>query len=486
MPDPDDLYDPPSAPLSGTWTPAWWRRLDKSPLQRALTLAVLEAGVVAGMVVVNEAWIVPLLLKQLDAPASSIGLLTIIPMLVAMVVGPLVAPIINAIGGNKRVALWTCWWQVLCFAGLLLPLHFAGAPWALPVGFALAIGVNAIGAIAGPAWMSWMGDLVPRSVRGRYISNRLRVHHVMRIACAAGFAGIMQTWPAADSKTGLAILLGVAVVSRLASWWLMRQQFEPPPRPRLRGETARVARAEGRGFLDFLRAMPRTPIGRWTLVWAALLFGATIAGPFFQPYMLKDVADGGLGLGDRPYVYTLLIYLSTIVRLLAFPLVGRLVDRFGAAPILRVAVVGITLIPVGWTLTPSIPLLLLTEVVSGVSWCMAECSVGVLLFSCASDPSHRARLIGYHQSVCCAAIVIGGTIGSQLLKYDLLPTFDGSAFRMLFLVSTLARVPAVIMAMRLLPELADREGMAGMWRWIPGLEPTIVLGRELVRSLRRP
>jgi len=455
-----------------------------SVVRRGLTLSTIEAGVVAGMVVVNEAWMVPLLTKHFGASAQLIGLLTTVPMLTAMVLGPIVAPIITWFGGNKRTAMLTCWVQIIGFILLGLPLHYADRPWALPLGLTLAIVINAIGAIGGPAWMSWMGDLIPRSVRGRYTSNRARLHHAARIACALAFAAIMHLF-VANSQLGMHLLLGIAAASRVASLLMMSRQPELPPRivPRATS-TGRVAAQQARDFFSFLRSMNRTEVGRWTLVWAALLAGCSISGPYFQPYWLTPVAEGGLGLGERPFLYTLLVYLSAVIRLIALPVVGRLVDHYGPAAMLRVAVAGIVVVPLGWALSTSLSVLIASEILSGLAWCTAECAVGVLLFGCSNDPQHRARLIGYHQSVCCLVIALTTLFGGLLLLH--LPALDGSTYRMLFLVSMVARIPAVLLAVRYLPELKDPERLTGLWRMIPGLQPTITLSREVMRTFRRP
>lgn len=475
LPDPYALPTDPAGPEE---------REPANPVRRGLLLATLEAGVVGGMVVVNEAWIVPLLQKQLGASAQIIGLLTTVPMLMAMVFGPIVAPIIAFLGGNKRTAMLTCWVQIIGFILLALPLHFAGAAWALPIGVTLAITINAIGAVGGPAWISWMGDLIPRRVRGRYSSNRARLHHASRIGCALGFAALMNAF-VADSATGMHLLLAIATLSRLGSLWLMKRQPEPPPRLHdPSSATGRVAAQEARDFLSFLKSINRTEVGRWTLVWAVLHFGCALAGPYFMPYWLEKTDRGGLGLDQQPFLYTMFVYLSTVVRLIALPVVGRLVDHFGPAAMLRIAVAGIMIVPFGWAASTSLNVLVPTEILSGLSWCTAECAVSVLLFGCSSDPQHRARLIGYHQSVCCCAIALSSLLGGFLLT--VIPPLDGSPFRTLFAISIACRIPAVLLAIRYLPELKDPQRLTGLWRLIPGLQPTITLSRGVMRTFRRP
>ena len=464
--------------------PLHLNRLRKSPMQRALTVAVLEAVVVAGLSVVLEAWIVPLLQKRLGASAMMIGSLTIAPMLAAGLVGPVVAPIIAFFGGNKRTGLLACLIQIVCLGLLSVPLWFTEQHWAKPLALVLVITVLAVGTIAGPAWTAWMGGLIPRRIRGRYHTGRMRVWTLMRIIFAIIFVVIMEHWKAGDSSIGLQIVICIGVVSRIASWWLLSMLPEDlPTKVRLNtGSTGKIALQEARDFGTFLRSMHRTDLGKWTLVWAALHAGTMLAGPYFCYYWLLAANDGGLGLDLNPRLYTMLLYTSTVTRLLAFPICGRLVDRYGSAAILRVAVAGICVIPLGHALSTDMPILFITEVFSGLFWCLAESSVGVLLFSCSNDPQHRARLIGYHQSVCCLVIVIAVWAGGHLIP--ILPELHGSRYRMLFLLSMFMRIPALLLAIRLLPALKNQEEMRGLWRHVPGLASTITLSRGIVRAFK--
>lgn len=463
----------------------WMRRLRKGPIARGLTLAAIEGAVVGGMLGFLEAWIVPLLKVRLGASDQIVGLLTIVPMLAATVLGPIAANCIGHLGGNKRAVVITSAIQVLAMASLSLPLHFSDQAWALPLAITATVVTTSVGALGGPAWIAWMGGMIPRSIRGRFSSNRAQIFHGARLAFALIFMGIMSAYTPTSTWVGLQILIGVAVLSRLVSTWLIMRTPEPAQRiPKFTGGTAKLAAQEARDFWSFVKRMHRSDLGRWTMVWALLHFGVMLAGPYFQVYMLDAVTQGGLGLAADPVRYTLLIYTSALVRLIAFPLVGRMVDRYGASAILRVAVAGIALIPAGWALTTAFPILILTEILSGLAWCMAECAVGVLLFACSTDAKDRARLIGYHQTVCALTIVVATLCGGQLLH--LLPPFQESHFRTLLLVSTAMRLVACLLALRYLPRLADEVSLRGFWRYVPGLQPTITLSRGIVRVFRRP
>lgn len=458
-------------------------------LREGLRFGVLEALVVGGMFAATETWLVPLLQTHLGAVAQVIGLLTIIPQMVGIGLGSVTSAVIAWLGGNKRASLVTASVQVFALIALSLPLHAAGTAWAVPVATGLIILIGAIGAIGGPAWVAWMGGLIPRSLQGRYTGRRMRGFHASRLACAGVYAGILHVLPLTSGPWGLQIVLIAAALSRCASLIMLWRQADPPKRPVLLGGSSRMTSEYG-GFWHFVRTMPHAPLGRWTLVWSLLHFGVMIAGPFFAPYMLASKALGGLGLADEPFTFTLLIYTSTISRLITYPAAGKLVDLHGPAAVLRVAVVMILLIPIGWIATSELWVIVIFEILSGIAWSLAEISVGPLLFSCHRDPQQRAQLIGWHQSVVMACIVLGSGLGTVLIGSSWLPVITGSAFHTLFLISMVCRLPAVVMAIRLLPPLRelpnDHEGHGELWRLIPGAGLTTTVGRGLGGFFRRP
>ncbi len=464
-------------------------RRPRGMLREGLTFGVREALVVGGMFAATETWLVPLLQSRLGAAAAAIGLLTIIPQVVGIGMGPVTRKIIDLLGGNKRASVITAAIQCLALAALSVPLHAPGATWAVPLAVSLIVTVGAVGTIGGPSWVAWMGGLIPRSVQGRYTGRRLRVFHASRLACAGAYAGILHFLPLTDGPWGLQVVLVTAVLSRLASMAMLWRQGDPPKRPDLIGNASSRLLPEYGGFWHFVKTMPQAPLGRWTLVWSLLHFGVMIAGPFFASYMLASKEHGGLGLAQEPFTFTLLIYTSTIARLVTYPAAGKLVDLHGPAAVLRVAVVMIMLIPIGWILSSSLWVIVLFEILSGIAWCLAEIAVGPLLFSCHRDPQQRAQLIGWHQSVVMTCIVLGSGLGTVLLGSTWLPVITGSVFHTLFLVSMLCRLPAVIMAIRLLPALRelphDKEGHGELWRLIPGAGITTTVGRGLGGFFRR-
>ena len=460
-------------------------------VRHGMAISVLEGLVVGGMFAALETMIVPIVQTRLGASPSLVGWLTIIPLLALGVISPAVGRMIGWMGGNRRAVVLTCSLQVVCLAALSVPVHVPDKAWSLPLAIGLAVTISLVGSIGGPAWLAWMGGLVPRSLQGRYIGVRSRVFTLCKVGFAVIFAAVMHELPAAHTPWGLQAVLVVAVLSRLASTLLLMHQHEPPPGRRLAAKDSQHLTSH-LNFFSFVRTMPATLLGRWTLVWAALHFGVMLAGPYFATYMLSRGPDG-LNLEAGGYTYMALMYTAVVVRLLAYPLIGRLVDLFGPAAMLRAAVAGITMIPLAWAMTTQLWVIIAAEVLSGLCWCTAEIAVGVLLFSCHRDPAERSRLIGYHQSVVAFVAALGAIAGSILLAgygdgTPLLPPIGDSSFHTLFILSTLMRLPALVLAVRLLPGLRElrADESAGLWRLLPGTGLVLTAGRGLMGFFRRP
>jgi MFS family permease len=462
---------------------SFWRWRHGGPVRRGLFWAMLEGGVVSGMFVCLETWMVPLVQDRLLAAAYVIGLLTLIPQAGSILLAPFAGRLIRRFGGNRRVTLLLCWVQILLLGLLSLPLHAAGSAWAVPVAVGLIGLFGLTGVVAGPAWIGWVSGFVPRSISGRYQARRAALFNITKLGFAALFAAIAEFLPPSRSAWGLQIIIAVAVASRiLSTWWMSRQPVIERHLPKQAVSSRSAEAASGLG--GFLRQLTSSDVGRWTLVWASFMGGVMVAGPFFASYMIARPEHGGLGL--EPTAYTILIYTSVLTRIAFFPLAGRLIDTFGPRAVLRLALTGIILLPLPWALTPTLTILIATEVLAGLVWACAEIAIGTLLFSSHPDPERRTELVGYFNTVCASCIALGTLIGTVLV--ELLPPVLGSSYHTLFLLSAALRIPGLVLAWRWLPGLrpiAPHE-RADLVEALPGVQMVSSFGRGLAGLFRRP
>ena len=158
-----------------------------------------------------------------------IGLLGALP--VACNVLNMPAAWLTHVVGRKRLAV------AAVGASRLVCLPLVAFPY-LPVSdatrlqlFIALVAVTAVLAVIGNnAWIAWMGDLVPASVRGRFFGRRTMFLTVAGATSSLG-AGLMldALSPRGWKSEALAGLAAVACLAGLVSIWLLRRQHEPAP-----------------------------------------------------------------------------------------------------------------------------------------------------------------------------------------------------------------------------------------------------------------
>ncbi|HKU44176.1 MAG TPA: MFS transporter [Polyangiales bacterium] len=213
----------------------------------------------------------------------------------------------------------------------------------------------ALGVLGNNAWSSWMSELVPKRVRGRYFGRRTALC-TLGNALAAAAVGILLDHCRDHAARGaaLALLQAIGCTCGLLTTWLMLRQHDPRPthaRSQLGWSRALapLRAAELRSFLTYLA------------VWNAAV---GLAGSFFSLHMLRNLKMG----------FTLMALHGTAlaaVRIVAAPLWGGWIDRLGARPVLITCSFGISAIPLIWLFPTQDCLwpLGIDVLVSGVLWC---------------------------------------------------------------------------------------------------------------------
>src|SRR4030095_6934262 len=98
---------------------------------------------------------------------------------------------------------------------------------------------------------------------------------------------------------------------------------------------------------------------------AAVMFGGFVAIPCYTPYMLRELE---LGFGE----FAALTAVSICAKALAFPACHRLAERIGLRRMLVIAGIGIALIPLVWAGFRQHGVLVVAQVLGGVSWAGLE------------------------------------------------------------------------------------------------------------------
>jgi MFS family permease len=325
-------------------------------------------GVAFGLMVGSGGTYLAAFALALGLSAHIAGLVASVPLLAGAVLQP-VSPLgVRWLRSYRRWVIVCAAAQALSFAPLVLATllgHLSG--WGL---ITIASLYWAAGMATGPAWNTWVGEIVPRFVRARYFASRARY-------CQAS------------------ILTGLVGIGALL---------------------------HATGDLVYMLAVQ-------TMV--------HIAGPFFTPYMLRELALSYLS-------YTILVAISFVGKIVAAPFLGGLAQRLGARRLLWIGGTAVVPLSALWCVADSLWYLLILQLLAGAAWAAYELSTFLLFFD-AIPAASRTCLLTLFNLANALALVAGACIGALLLSA--LGT-DRHAYLTVFLVSSVGRIATLILLRR--------------------------------------
>ena len=373
----------------------------------------------------------------LGASPFIIGLLGALPLAAQVVQIP--AAWLTQRLGAKRLAIIAIGASRLIWLPLVvLPfLHLS-----LPAGLAIFIAVIGIAAILGVvgsnAWTAWMSELVPGAIRGRFFSRRM-VYLSVSGTLASLLAGLAldTLGPRGWEGRTLAALAAVACAAGVASIWLLFQQKDP-------GRCQEPAAPPWQEVARSMRDPRARPFIRYLLGWN---LAVGLSASFFAYHMLANLKLGFAIAAAHGIA-------GAVIRIVAAPAWGRVVDRFGGRPVLVFCSFGISLVPAIWLFATPERLwpIALEAIVSGALWS----GHGIAAFDLSIGLSPRPVRPFY-----LAAFATAGGLGfaassilAGVLAHSLTTPVDvfGSSWsdaHVLFLLSALGRAAAGGLALRI-------------------------------------
>lgn len=253
---------------------------------------------------------------------------------------------------------------VICAFLARFPLLLIGS---LPLIFSSATSINILifflffyylfGSIAGPAWNSWMKDLVPERKLGTYFSHRTKLTQslniVMSLAIAFMLDFIKNHYPDALLSTYACMFIAGGVIGISGAYFLSRT-----PEP--------VAQHASDNIFRLLKKPLLNVNFRNLLIFnSAWVFALNIATPFFTVYMMKTI---GLSLS---YIIGLGI-LTQISSIISIKLWGRYADNYSnktiiaiGAPLYICCIVAWCFVGISSTELANVGLLALINIITG-------------------------------------------------------------------------------------------------------------------------
>ncbi|MGE5597967.1 MAG: MFS transporter [Bacteroidota bacterium] len=423
-------------------------------LRRSLRLVIIGIGF--GMVYFSITTGTPLtgFARKLGAGDFLYGILMALPVL-GGVVQLFTAYLIEKIRRRKILFMASLLTQRL----LWLPI--ACVPFLVPSGWPglrvwtviALLSLSAVnGSIGNVAFLSWMGDLVPEQIRGRFFSRR---NTVSTITAALGGLAAGYYLDLNDSFKGFALVFSAAALFGAADILCFLWVDEPP-----------MAETEQIRLLDLATCPFRAPdFRRFMFYNAAWSFAVNCAGPFFNVYMLEHLHLGYLQIS----VYAQLLgSLSTVLMVRVW---GRLTDAYGSKPVLAVCCGGASVLPLVWILTspgwPYTPLIVLAiNFSAGVCWSGIDLCHLNLLLKFSPDRNRSVYVAGFNLFTTLAGSALAFVAGGLFLDLVRGPVarlgwriFGGplTGYHLLFVFSGLLRVLAAAV---LLPGLREERSTA--------------------------
>lgn len=294
--------------------------------------------------------------------------------------------------------------------------------------------ITLFGAFAGPAWTSWMGDLVT-SDAGSYFGRRNRICGIVSlIAMLLGGLVLDASKNAGIILFGFAALFGISFLSRSIGAYIFTRKYEPAFTPQ-----------PGYYFSlwQFVKKMRHNNFGRFAIGGMLVQFGTAIGGPFVAVYMLN-------GLHFSYTTFTLVNLAAPIATLLFMPAWGKFADRYGTIRTIRITAGLTPLVIGGWACTPLIiahapalliPCLLCVELFSGFVWSGFNLSFANFIYAAVT----RERIgvcTAYVNILNGTGVFVGAALGGALASLPM--PLDTSPFIIVFIISATLRLIAFL------------------------------------------
>ncbi len=299
----------------------------------------------------------------LNASNSMIGLLTSIPSLLGNLSQLFTTAILRRYSRKKLVVfavfLQTIFWLMLLIPGILFINSKATSNFPMIIFLALYTGLTLSGALAGPAWTSWMRDIVPGDQLGRYFAKRNKIAGTIAFICMIIAGLLLDYLKSIEVLYGFFILFFFSFLFRGISGFLFTKQYEP-----------KFNEKEGSYFslYKFLSNMPFNNFGRFVLFIALINFSVAIASPFFAVYLLKDK-------GFNYTLYMALTMIMPIASILTMSYWGKISDSLGNIKVMKLTGAFICLVPIVYFMSSltnniflTVLILLPIEILSGIGW----------------------------------------------------------------------------------------------------------------------
>jgi MFS family permease len=410
---------------------------DLTPLKRAKSLNRLLAnaffGSLYGPIIGVGGAVFTGYALWMGLQASDIALLSSVTLLAGLVY-PFSAMILGAVKRKKPFLVGGGLVETFLLVAIsFVPLLAAGATarFFLLAGFVLAstLAANALG----PLFTSWVSTIIPEETRARFISRQSVLGTVTGMAITFVVARyIDRTGGASYFSFLLPFLFALAV------GWGRYLVFLAVPFPRALEAPAPALTPLG----SMVGPLKQRGFRRLLIFNLAIAFGASVADPFYNVYMLQNLAV------SYSFIAVLTI-VGSLVGIASWFLWGRISPKLGNKPVIAIGTFLRALLPFLWlfaTPTNYVPVLILINILSAVMGPGLTLGITTLQYEIVPEGPGRSAYFAawaFIHSVLGVAMTSAGALLARLLAHVHF-TFLGLAFDNLKVIFALSGLLLIV------------------------------------------
>jgi len=365
-------------------------------LARNLSLSIWDVAFYSIMVGVGEQYLSAFSLA-LGCSDTVAGWIVTIPLLAGAALQLMTPWAVQRLGSHRQWVVGCSMVQAFSF----VPLTIAAVVGEIPVWllFTIASFYWGAGLAAGPAWNAWITNIVPADIRSTYLAKRTRVGQIMLLVAFLGGGELLQYGKASglELRVFLALFAFAGLCRFCSVLCLLAKSEKNRPERALKG----IDLAELRGM--WKRGCSGPLLAYLWIMYAT----AQIAGPFFTPYMLKDMA-----ISYREY--TLVLGMSIFAKVLVLPFAARFANKYGVRTLLIVSGIVMIPLPAMWLISREVSVLLVVQTFAGLSWGAFELAI-MLIFIETIPVERRTNVLTLYNLGYALASVFGSLVGGWLL-----------------------------------------------------------------------
>lgn len=275
------------------------------------------------------------------------------------------------------------------------------------------------GMSTGPAWNSWMTELVDEKIKLKFFSLRSTLSSFsVLIGLVVGGIFLQKS---EDLLSTFFILFFVAGLCRMTSSYFLSQHTESEKSCQtiqentLRTVFKSTLSSNQKGLLLFI---------------LIFLLGVHFSSCFFNPFMLKE-----LKLSFQTYMF--LLSSSFIAKVISQSVSKKIIERVGLKKALLISALGIVPLPLVWVFNHSFEYLLAMQFLSGFMWGLYELVIFLIIFS-EVPVSQRTNTLSIYNLIQTGGMVLGSTLGGILFN-----NIGANPYYSVFIGSTILRFIAI-------------------------------------------